>query len=140
MEANAPQFLDLVCPKTTEDRPPVLANFANVHGDGDILTVDFFYVNPSRVERIFEGSDPGHEAERSGDTVTVVSEPVARLALPLTTVAELVLEMTQAVAEGAPNLREALADFATRMRGMAEAADGGARVVTTSSSLGAEVS
>ncbi|MFO0678349.1 MAG: hypothetical protein U0169_17560 [Polyangiaceae bacterium] len=140
MEATPPQFLDLVCPTDSEDRPPVLANFANVHGDGDVLTVDFFYVNPARVERIFDGQDPGPDAERSGDTVSLRSEPVARVALPLTTVAELVLEMTQTVAESAPHLRDALAEFANRMRGMADAAEGGARLGGTTPALGIDVS
>jgi hypothetical protein len=128
MSAKNPQFVEFVSTTAGEDVSPTCANFANVSGDGDMLAVDFFYIHPSRVQRIFNGQDPGPDAERDGDTVVVKRDPVARLAIPMTTAAELAIELLERLGEGAPNIREVIVELGGKLRALASDVD--ARVIS----------
>jgi len=115
---DAPAYLDLSLPADAEDRAPVTANFVNVHGEGDLFALDFFYVHPGKVNRIFEGGQLGPGSRREGDTVVLQSEPVARLVLPLTTATELVTELVERIGAGVPHLRGVLNDFGARLHAL----------------------
>lgn len=113
--ATPPAFLDIVAPSEGEDAAPQHANFVNVSGDGDMFALDFFYVHPAKVRRIFEGSELPAGAVRQGDTVLHKSEPVARITIPLTTATELVTELIEAIERGVPALRGVLEDFGDKL-------------------------
>ncbi len=116
--ADAPAYLDLIAPPETEDRAPTTANFVNVHGDGDVFSLDFFYMHPAKVSRIFEGETLGSEATRNGDTVVHRAEPVARISIPLTTATELVTELVERIGAGVPHLRGVLEDFGAKLHAL----------------------
>jgi hypothetical protein len=115
---DAPAYLDLTAPPETEDQAPVAANFVNVSGDGDLFSLDFFYVHPAKVDRIFEGAALGDGATREGDTVVLRAKPVARIAIPLTTATELVTELVERIGSGVPHLRGVLEDFGSKLHAL----------------------
>jgi hypothetical protein len=117
---DAPAFLDLVVPSESEDRAPITANFVNVYGEGDLFAMDFFYVHPGKVARIFEGAPLGEAGTRQGDTVLLKSDPVARVAIPLTTATELITELIQRIGTGVPHLRGVLEDFGVKLHALSQ--------------------
>lgn len=112
---DAPAYLDLVPFAEGEDAPPTAANFVNVSGDGDAFALDFYYVHPAKVARIFEGASPGPGSVREGDTLSYPAAPVARLTIPLTTATELAIELIERIGEGVPNVQAVLRDFGARL-------------------------
>jgi hypothetical protein len=112
--ATPPQFLEVLPPEEAEERPPAPANFVNVSGDGALIALDFFYVPPAKLARLVAG-ETTEDTQRTDSSVTLRSEPVARVALPLTSAADLAIALIERIDEALPELRESLGQFASRL-------------------------
>ena len=98
-----------------QSAPKATANFVNVSGEGDLVSLDFFYVHPAKVARLLTGQPGGDGVTRDQETVYIRSEPVARVALPLTTAADFALALIERIDEAMPQMREVLAEFAEKL-------------------------
>jgi hypothetical protein len=109
-------------PFETEDLPPTFANLVTVDGGTDALTINLFYVHPTKITRLLNSPDPAREGNgvRTGDIVRIPSEPVARLAISMNTAADLMVALFRCMAGGSTGLREELLPVAgARMGAMA---------------------
>jgi hypothetical protein len=109
-------------PFETEDLPPTFANLVTVDGGSDALTVNLFYVHPTKITRLLNSPDPALEGGgvRVDDVVRIPSEPVARLAISMNTAADLMVAIFRCMAGGSKGLREEVLPVAgARMGAMA---------------------
>ncbi|HEU4409588.1 MAG TPA: hypothetical protein VFS43_30315 [Polyangiaceae bacterium] len=90
----------------TEDAPPTFANLLYVEGSKDALTVNFFYMAPTKISRILASPNPEQFGQRLDGILRVPSEPVARVALSMNTAAHLMIELYRAITFSAPGLRD----------------------------------
>lgn len=111
-------------PKDTEDTPPPFANNVRVIGSADAMTVHLYFVSPTRlVDALEKRVSPGLTVR--GNVLTIETEPVARVALPVSTATELALSIMTTIAENASEFQGQLgsmvARFAETMAALEEA-------------------
>lgn len=104
--SQSPDPIGVRAPLETEDVPPTFTNLLYVEGTKDALTVNFFYMAPTKISRIL--ANPERYGERLDGILRVPSEPVARVALSMTTAAHMMVELYRAIVFSAPGLREEL--------------------------------
>ena len=106
-------------PEEALDLPPPPANVVSVAGDGALLEVGFFYLSPSKLaQAAAPSSASGETTEPAADLpadLTLRATPVARVALPITAAAELVLALIERIDDAIPEMRETLSEFAARL-------------------------
>lgn len=101
-------------PPATDATPPAFANQVRVIGGADAMVVHLYFVSATQVASASEGrAAPG--VRKEGNTIYVESEPVARIALPLSTAAELAMLIIKNVAEGTPRLVSYMTQIGTQI-------------------------
>lgn len=111
------EYLELSLTPEEEAKQPPFANYFNVNGAGDTLTLDFFYLHPNKEARLFEGKQEGAEHGKDDGVVSAVCvlPPAARVVLPVRVALDLIAEMLEQVVDTLPDLQESLNDFGHRM-------------------------
>lgn len=111
-------------PRQTDWAPPPFANELRVIGGADAATLHFYYVSPSRFGLHEMGiEDPQISKHVAG--VRIEAEPVARVAIPLTSIMQLIETLTATLATGLPALQERIAAFNQSMSRLSDDEPGG---------------
>lgn len=97
-------------PDEIDRTPPPMANDVRVLGGADAMTIHLYYVSPTRLTGAFEGKPLAPGVTIHQNMLIVESEPVARVALPVTVAARLAALIVKTIAEGAPSMLAKLAD------------------------------
>src|SRR4051812_34589888 len=96
--AAAPQdvlkYLAVKPPVEEEGVQPSVANYVNVSGTTDLMTLEFYYVSDHTYSRAYR-KVPGTGIEREGDRAVIRATPAARVAVPASVAADLVMQMIQ---------------------------------------------
>lgn len=114
---NQPKQIEVVFikpPKDIDESPPAFANQVRAIGGSDALTLHFYYISPSRIGTILGGGKDDRMSV-SGNTLTIESEPVARVAVPLSVVTQLIATLAESLVGGLPELQEALGSMDQRL-------------------------
>ncbi len=111
------QFLELSLAPEDEAKQPPFANYVNVNGAGDTLTLDFFYLHPDKEARLFEGSHDGAQRKEEDGVVSVAYAlpPAARVVVPVRVALDLIADMLEEAMDTLPLLQGALQNFSERM-------------------------
>lgn len=95
-------------PLETEDVPPAFANLFYVEGSKDAMTVNFFYMSPTKISRILASANPEQFGRRLDGVIRIPSEPVARVALSMSNASNLMVELYRAIVFSTPSIRDEL--------------------------------
>lgn len=114
------RLIEYTPPKGQEDRPPQFANIFTISGGTDAIVITFYHISPSTMSRVFGRNPKWDHVERSGDAVTVRSEPIARVALPLSVCIDLVADMFDTIVSGIPEIQGALGGVPARFASVLE--------------------
>jgi len=120
-----PESFDIIIDRELDSRPPVVSNYVVASGSSDLVTIDFFYMHPKRLQRIEEHGGSMEDGYLVDSTFQIESAPVAQVALPLTTAIELMLQVFRTVMFGMPHMKAQLDRISPRM---AEIADYAAKI------------
>lgn len=98
--------LAIRAPLESENTPPALSNYVSVSGATDALILEFFYTSQASRLRALRGEFGGVVEEGLDGEVVVRSEPVARVALPISAAVEMFLDAFRVAVEEAPDLKD----------------------------------
>lgn len=108
--------LEYVPPVGQEDRPPLFVNTVVVTGGADAVVLTLYHVSPNTLTRVFRpGVSKWAHVEHGSDVTTVRTEPVARVAIPLTVALDTVIEMFATIIQGIPDIQAAAATMGERI-------------------------
>lgn len=114
-------FVEVLPPRGTENAHPAFANFAEVSGGGDAITLDLYYVSLNGYRRAFRG-DFGEDVEDHGDRVIIRSPPVASVILPMTLALQVMAQMYEKLVTVGPELSAAVQELNDRVAAVHAAA------------------
>jgi hypothetical protein len=105
-------------PVATDASSPPYANNIRVIGGADGLIVHCYYISSTRLFGAPEGHpQPGVSIVGDGTTAMIEAEPVARVAMSVTTAAELAFLLIKNIVEGAPEIANSLTLWGGTTRG-----------------------
>jgi hypothetical protein len=102
-EQGEPRYIAVLPPIPFEGRPPPVANHVEVAGSTDMVTLDFFFIADATWSRALRKS-PSEGIERDGERAIIRAEPVARVALPITVAAEMLVSIFRRATDGVPEI------------------------------------
>lgn len=108
--------LEFAPPVDTEDRPPSLATHVQVAGGADAFVLTFYHVSDHTMRRVFRPNESGGAIERKGDHVTVRTDPIARVAVPLSVALEMFVAMFETAGESVPRIAAAAQQTGPRIQ------------------------
>ena len=108
--------------RESEDQQPVVANIVGVSGTPELLTVDFLFVHPDKLARVYSSNvaamSYGQE-DHNGD-IRIPSKPVARVSLPMHAALELMVSIFERVGLGIPSIMQNFHDYSQRLSSASE--------------------
>jgi hypothetical protein len=110
-----PEGLALRPPVEQEDTPPSYANQVRVYGGTDAVIIEFYYMNHAKYFDAMRGVLTAPNTSRQGNMLQVRTVPVARVAIPLTSAADLITNVMSTVVGGAPTLQRLLSEWGERI-------------------------
>jgi hypothetical protein len=103
----------IIPPEETDRKAPPFANEVRVIGVPDAMTLHMYYVSATQAYGVPEGPERTG-VRRTEKSIVIESEPVARVALPITTAAELALLILRNVANS-PEMNAQLREITARI-------------------------
>lgn len=107
------KYLEIAPPPGQENRPPMVVSHVDVSGGADTLIITFYYVDQSTMRGAVSG-EPTTNVERRGDKAIIRSEPIARVALPVTVALQLFGSAVDTITDGIPELQEVIQELGTK--------------------------
>jgi len=115
-------LLEYAPPKGAQDRAPVLANTVVVTGGTDALVLTFYHVSPGTLVRAF-GNESAEHIERSGNRVTIRSEPIASVVLPFTVALDMIGSMLDTGVGGLTDIVTSVTEVGERFSKLGQQAE-----------------
>ncbi len=117
--AQAVDAVLLAPPPAVDVVAPPFANQVRAVGRPDGLVLHFYYVSPTQVASFQSGKEiEGFQLDESGSVLRIETTPVARVAISLTTMTDLLGLLAQNAAAAGPMVGSTLDELSMLIRGL----------------------